>query len=275
VRILSKILLIFVVLGLPAGELSALEIVAHRALYRVTLERAPSSGVSAVSGNMSVDWRNGCSGWTFEYRSVINVSQAESPEISLLTAATTWEAQDGSEYRFNVRHSTNGRELEKIEGHGTILAPGAGGEVTFTAPRPRQLTLPVGTLFPMAHSRAVLRAAERGKAPVFLPLPVFDGMDEQSLYLVNVVIGKAGSGKSKYPAPSEEVGRLLRGHKTWPVNLAYFKANDRQPVPSHEMNLIMHDNGISDQLVMDFTDFTIRASLEKLEIQPPEDCGKR
>jgi hypothetical protein len=121
----------------------------------------------------------------------------------------------------------------------------------------------------------VLRAAERGKAPVFLPLPVFDGMDEQSLYLVNVVIGKAGSGKSKYPAPSEEVGRLLRGHKTWPVNLAYFKANDRQPVPSHEMNLIMHDNGISDQLVMDFTDFTIRASLEKLEIQPPEDCGKR
>lgn len=272
-RILPKIMLIFVALALPVDQLSALEIVAHRALYRVTLEHAPSGGVSAVSGNMSVDWRNGCSGWTFEYRSVIDVSQAEGSGISLSTAATTWEAQDGSEYRFNVRHSTNGRELEKIEGYGKIDAIGAGGKVTFTAPTPRELTLPVGTLFPMAHSRAVLRAAQWGKAPVFLPLPVFDGMDEQSLYLVNVVIGRAGSGTSKYPAPPKEVGQLLRGHKPWPIHLAYFKTNDLKPVPSHEMKLLMHDNGISDHLVMDFTDFTIRASLVKLEIPPQSGCG--
>ncbi len=274
-RIVTRILLIFVLSAMPVGQLLALDIVAHRALYRVTLERALSGGISAVSGNISVDWRDGCSGWTFEYRSVIDVSQVESGEVSLATAATTWEAKDGSQYRFNVRNSTNGRELEKIEGYGTAGSAGVSGKVTFTQPRPRELALPAGTLFPMAHSRAVLRAAEGGTAPVFLALPVFDGMDEQSLYLVNAVIGKAGNGNTKYPAQPVDINRLLRGHRTWPINLAYFKTGGREPVPSHEMNLIMHDNGISDHLVMDFSEYTIRASLTNLEILPPVDCGGR
>lgn len=272
-RIKSSILLIVAAAWLAAGQALALEFSSHRAIYGVTLDPASSGAVSAVSGTLSVDWQLGCSGWTFEYRSVIDVTQAESGRVRLSTVATTWESKTGSEFRFNVRHSTNGHELEKIEGYAVLKAPGAAGRVKFTAPRERMMALPAGTLFPMAHSMAVMEAAVSRKAPVFLPLSVFDGMDVQGLYLVNAVIGKSPRADAGAPARSPEISQLQRTYRAWPVNLAYFKTIDRQPAPSHEMRLLIYENGVSDQLVIDFGDFKIRAQIERLEIQPPSDCG--
>ena len=274
-QIKSMMLLIVVAAALAAGHAVALEFSPHRAIYGVTLDRSSSGAVSEVSGTLSLDWQLGCSGWTFEYRSVIDVTQAESGRVRLSTVATTWESKDGSEYRFNVRHSTNGHELEKIEGYAVLKAPGSAGTVKFTAPRERTVLLPVGTLFPMAHSMAVMDAALSGKPPIFLPLSVFDGMDVQGLYLVNAVIGRASSGAPKDFAAPPEISQLQRDHRMWPVHLAYFKAEDRQAVPSHEMRLVIYDNGVSDQLVIDFGDFKIKAHIEKLEIQPPTSCGGR
>lgn len=272
-RIKSRILLIFSAAGLVAGPALAIEFSPHRAIYDVTLDQAPSGAVSEVSGTLSIDWQLGCSGWTFEYRSVIDVTQAESGRVRLSTVATTWESATGSEYRFNVRHSTNGHELEKIEGYAVLRDPGADGTVKFTAPRERTMALPAGTLFPMAHSMAVMKAAVSRKAPVFLPLSVFDGMDVQGLYLVNAVIGKSPQAGAASPGGSPEVSQLQRDQRAWPVSLAYFKTVDRQPAPSHEMRLLIYENGVSDQLVIDFGDFRIRARIEKLEIQPPTDCN--
>ena len=272
-RIKSRILLIFAAAGLVAGPALALEFSPHRAIYDVTLDQAPSGTVSAVSGTLSIDWQLGCSGWTFEYRSVIDVTQAESGRVRLSTVATTWESGAGSEYRFNVRHSTNGHELEKIEGYAVLKAPGSDGTVRFTAPRERTMTLPPGTLFPMAHSMAVLDAAVSRKAPVFLPLTVFDGMDVHGLYLVNAVIGKPPRPDATLSDGPPEVSQLQRDQRAWPVSLAYFKTVGGQAAPSHEMRLSIYENGVSDQLVIDFGDFKIRAHIEKLEIQPRTDCG--
>jgi len=279
VRIRSRFLLIVAAVGfaagLAAGQALALEFSPHRAIYGVTLDPASSGAVSEVSGNLSIDWQRGCSGWTFEYRSVIDVTQVESGRVRLSTVATTWESNTGSEYRFNVRHSTNGHELEKIEGYAILKASGTAGTVNFTAPRERTMTLPAGTLFPMGHSMAVMEAAVNRTAPVFLPLSVFDGMDVQGLYLVNAVIGKSPRAGAVSSDGAPEVPALQRNHRMWPLSLAYFNKVEREAAPSHEMSLLLYENGVSDQLVIDFGDFKIRAHIEKLEFQSATDCNGR
>ena len=54
--------------------------------------------------------------------------------------------------------------------------PGGPGQARYTVPADATKQLPPGTLFPMAHTSAILAAAEAGKK--FLSLPLFDGTDD-------------------------------------------------------------------------------------------------
>lgn len=272
-RGLSGFLACLAVFALAMDVANAAQSMPHRALYDVALKSAPDGGVSGVSGKISIEWQHSCSGWTFEYRSFINVSQPETGTVRLSTAATTWESRDGRQYRFNVLNRANGRELEKVEGSAGVAADGSGGKAVFTAPARREIDLPPGTLFPVAHGQAILAAAASRKPPIFLAVPVFDGMDTDSLYLVNAVVGRGGGSESAGPSQSAPVDPALKGLRRWPVGLAYFKSEKREPDPSHETTMMLFENGVSDRLIMDFSDFLVRATLSKLEIYPRAECG--
>ena len=92
-----------------AATAQAADFAAHRALYDMTLKEARSgSGISSVTGKMAVEWKNSCTGWAFQYRSVIDVTFEEGDPVRLTSNATSWESSDGRDYRFDVRHDTNG-----------------------------------------------------------------------------------------------------------------------------------------------------------------------
>lgn len=250
------------------GHAWAVEFAPHRALYKLGLERAPSaSGIAAVAGEMAVEWRKACSGWAFDYRLAISIQQDSGRAVDLATSVTTWEADDGATYRFLVRHRTQGAVSEKIEGVARMQGKGKVGRVVFTSPGKRAFDLPAGTLFPVAHSMAIVKAAMSGPPPVFRALTVFDGMDVDPLYLVNAVIGASRSDKDfKLPAVA------MPGMNPWPVSLAYFSYSKRQTLPKHEISMWLFPNGVADRLIMDFGDFTVWATLKTLEIMPQPDC---
>jgi hypothetical protein len=268
VRHLLTSALIAVFLSLPASGVVAVEFAAHRALYHLVLEKARSgSGITGVSGRMAVEWQDSCTGWTFEYHSVIDVEFSETKSIRLTSTATSWESRDGSNYRFSVRHKTNGTEVESIEGVAKSSRR-RGGSVEFSKPKARRILLPKGTLFPIAHSLAVMKAGSGGKTPAFLSQTVFDGMDVKGLYQVNAAIGLSGKAKGGYQTQDKALKKL----KSWHVNMGYFALESKKAEPDHEIKMRLYANGVADDMLMDFDEFIIRARLDKLDVTPRRVC---
>lgn len=267
---LKRLIPVFIaaLLWLPSSPVLAVEFVAHRALYNLVLEKARTgSGISGVAGKMAVEWQNGCAGWTFEYHSVIDVEFSETKSIRLTSTATSWESSDGQKYRFSVRHKTNGKEVERIEGVARASA-GTAGHVEFSAPKSHRIILPKGTLFPIAHSLSVMRTASRRKVPAFLSQTVFDGMDVTGLYQVNAAIGRHRKTRSAGPVRH----KVLKNTKSWHVSLGYFGMKSRKAEPDHEIKMRLYANGVADDMVMDFDEFIIRGRLDKLDLKSNEKC---
>jgi hypothetical protein len=245
------------------------ELTGHRALYDLSLVRAQSgSGISTVTGKMAVEWNNSCTGWAFQYRSVINVAFQEGAPVQLTSNATSWESSDGRTYRFDVRHTTNGNEQEHIAGVAKINRANGAGQAHFTHPKPSKMDLPPGTHFPVGHSLAIMRAAKKGGMTRFLSKTMFDGMDVKGLYQVNAVIGPVKPTRKK---ASDKLG-ALKGIPSWSVSLAYFAINSNKSAPEHEIKMRLFANGVADDLVMDFADFIVRARLSQLDLLANPSC---
>lgn len=241
----------------------------HRALYDMTLERArPGSGIAGVAGKMAVEWNNSCTGWAFQYRSVIDVTFDEGAPVRLVSNATSWESSDGRTYRFSVRHKTNGKEMEHIEGVANLTAATGAGKTQLTHPKPLTINLPPGTIFPVAHSLEIMRNAKKGGMPQFVSRTVFDGMDLKGLYQVNAVIGPVKALRTDIPDKFDK----LKGVPSWSVDLAYFAITSSKAAPDHEIKMQLYANGVADDLVMDFADFIVRARLSQVELLPDPSC---
>ena len=196
-------LVYFGTLCVAAAPAQAVEFSAHRALYNLSLVKARSgSGISTVTGNMAVEWNNSCTGWAFQYRSVIDVAFLTGAPVQLASNATSWESSDGRDYRFDVRHKTNGNEMEHIEGVAKLTSANGAGQTLFTHPKPLKIDLPAGTLFPVAHSLAIMRTAKSGGTPQFVSRTIFDGMDIKGLYQVNAIIGAVKPSQMNVPCLS-------------------------------------------------------------------------
>lgn len=255
------------VLTLLPGAGFAAELASHRALYGMTLHFARSgSEISSVVGKMAVEWSRTCAGWTFEHQSLIDVTFNVRDPVRLSTNATSWESLDGLQYRFSIRNLTNGKVTERVEGVAQLVASGGPGRVTFTAPKGRTMKLPAGTMFPARHSVELIALAAR--APTMVTRTVFDGMSFDGAFQLSAALGApvtrgADGGKEL---------QALAGRRYWPVQLAFFPVASPAAAPEHEVGMHMYDNGISDELLVSFGEFTVRARLSKLEILKPRVC---
>jgi hypothetical protein len=153
-----------------------------------------------------------------------------------------------------------------VRGEARLRGPGAGGVATFSEPEGREIDLPKGTMFPSVHSLLLLEAAERGEYP--LGRVVFDGSGDEGIFFVNAAMSEALPADAKLPIDSP----LLRGQKSWRLSLAYFGMDESVAEPEHEQALRLYANGIVDELILDYGDFALRASLETLEELPGAGC---
>lgn len=246
--------------GGPAGARET-EMAPHRALYDLSLAASrQGSGIVAVEGGMAVDWAEACEGWTMTQQFVLRVG-GEGGDAEISSHATSWETRDGRQYRFSVRNMANGAETERISGQAQMPAGGGPGEAVFEQPKPRRLVLPPGTLFPTQHAYVVL--GEVDKAPTIIGRHVFDGMTEEGLVEINAAIGRAIAPGSPIPE--------LAGRASWPLDMAFF-ANRDDSTPEHEIAMRVFDNGVVDDLRLDFGEFAVLAKLKRLELRPHPHC---
>lgn len=247
---------------------SAGEFVPYRALYGAALKSAErDSAVADVSGQIEEEWNESCDGWTMQQRTALDVAIGGENSVRVLSNVTTWESRDGLTYRFSVRNRSSNAAEERVEGMARLKGPGEGGTARFERPKRRVLALPPGTIFPTAHTDAVLAAAQG--APVTFERTVFDGLSGDGLFDVSAVLGRPAVSPAD---PARKALMPLAGLRVWPAQVAFYEHGSKAAEPDHEVGLRLYDNGVTDDMVMDFGDFTVLATLKALELAPRPTC---
>ncbi len=243
----------------------AAEMAPHRAAYVLRLDGpAGSGGVADARGAMVTDYAQACDGWTAEQRIVLELVNAEGEVLTTDTGFTSWESKDGLRYRFNLRTVRNGEVAEEYRGEARLQGAGKAGEARYALPQGRTVKLPAGIMFPMAHTVAMLKAAAAGRT-LFAGV-VFDGATKEGMSSINAVIGKV------LPASAEDKANALSAGRSWNARLAFFDLSANAPAPMYELGMRMFENGVGGDQVMDYGEFRVRATLERLEPLPKPKC---
>jgi len=249
-----------------AGTAGAAEIMPHRALYTMTLGRTGGdAGVIAASGTMAYQWGEACDGWTVEQRYRLKMGYSESPDVSIASNFVTWEAKDGLSYRFSQKEARNGTEEDEIRGTAKLDGPDKSGAADFEKPEGKSFKLPPGMLFPSAHTIFLIDKATAGE--VFISKQLFDGATVENAVLVSAVIGP----KVAPDADSAKKSPLL-DRPGWRVRLAFFPADPKAEKPDYELGMLLLDNGVSRDMVIDYGDYAIHATLDDIEPLPKPGC---
>lgn len=250
----------------PAG--AAPTIAPHFAVYRLSLGKSGdgSGSVAHARGRIEFQWSEGCDGWTVSQRTRLILTSIQGHDFQSGWTLKAWESKDGLSYRFTIRRIENDSAVEETEGKAQLDGSGLGGRVVYTAPEPREMALPEGTLFPTQHSFELLAAAARNE--LLLWRTVFDATGGEALFGVNAALGR--------PIPADTPpafdSPLIAGQPSWRMRLAYFNTDEQQSEPDHEQMQRIYANGVVDELQFEYPDFALNASLERLEALPRPDC---
>ena len=250
----------FLLIALPAMA-EPVQLAAHRASYTLTLDSVQqSSNVTAVRGNMAYEVTDACDGWAVRQRLDMTLSNRDGQDVEMVSDYLTWESKDGTKLRFRMKQTTNNAVTEQVEGDASLVAVGGTGQIHYTQPEDKVMPLPAGTLFPMAHTAAIITAAEAGKK--FLTLPLFDGTGADGAQNTSIFISSwTGPSASPYP----QLAELPSGR----VRVAFFPRTTEAQQPDYEVGMRYWSNGVADALNMDFSDFTVDGKLATFTMPAP------
>lgn len=244
----------------------ARNLASHQAFYILTLSRLdPRNYRNGITGGLKLDFVNACDGYVLNQRFVIETSTDDGPILNDMTL-NSWESQDGLRFQFKLRDEVNGDLDQELDGEATIFETRRDGIVRFSLPPDAELKLPPGTIFPTNHTIRLLAVAQAGKN--WFQVPVYDGSAADAYAEIGSFIGNElppESGERPVLAP-------LKGERSWRIRLAYFTSDKRQDTPDYEIGYRLYESGVVDDIVFDYGDYAIRATMQQLEIKPRDPC---
>ena len=250
-------LAVLLAVSLVAEPGRAADLAAHRAHYDLQLEQGRGE-VIAGTGSMDYEVTDACDAWAVRQRLHMQLTGRDGTQTDTLSDYTTLESKDGGSLRFRLRQTTDGEVSAEVAGTAT-LSP-TGGEVKYVLPEVTTTALPAGTLFPMAHTAAILAAAQAGKK--FIAVPLFDGTGTDGAQ--NSTVAIASWGASPATAPAE-----LAGLPSGQVRIAFFDRESSGLEADYEVGMRYYANGVSDGMSMDFGEFVMAAKLKDLKLTKP------
>lgn len=249
-----------------AAEADRVPPAAHRALYELNMESAKGD-ITGAHGTMAYEVTDACDGWATRQRLSLTITNRDGQDIETVSDYATWESKDGLSMRFRMKQTTDTAVTDQAEGNAALESAGGEGMIHYTLPKEMDMKLPAGTVFPMAHTDALLAAAEDGKK--FISLPLFDGTGDKGAQDSSVfVLGWNPKGGA---APFPPLQNMANGK----VRIAFFDriqsgdASKPDGSPDYEVAMTYWANGVADDLHMDFTDFVMHGALKEFALQPP------
>lgn len=259
-----------VALAAPA----VVDLAPHQAIYAMHLSSTKfGSGVTNASGNMSYKFSDSCDGWTVENKTVLSFSYSDGEPVATTWDFVTWESKDGLHYRFRVRSTRDGVVNEEIAGTAQLEGHGKGGVAKYNLPEPKIMRLPKGTIFPTDHTRHVLETAQKGER--ILHRTLFDGTGTDGTFNVNALIGRTlsiNTPSAGFASNNTAINKSLLSVPSWPTQMAFYPAGDTNSMPDYEVTVRYFANGVVDDVLQSFGTFSLKGTLERLEILPKPDC---
>ncbi|MBM3532975.1 MAG: DUF1849 family protein [Alphaproteobacteria bacterium] len=251
---------ILVAMLLFSTSVHAVDVSPHRAIYDLSLASAKSSsGIVDAKGSMLVEWSDSCDGWTIDQRYRLTVTNDESENSDVTVSFSTWESKDGLSYRFFIRKLRDGDLAEEARGRAKLYGRGGAGQADFSQPEATSIELPKGTMFPTDHTLLLLKGAAENQR--FITRPVFDGGEVEGPSEVTAAIGQA----IKPPANA----RPILNHRGWSVRLAFYKPDQTGSEPDYEVGMKLLENGVAEDMTLDYGDMVVRAKLREIEAIKP------
>ncbi len=247
----------------------------HLSVYDLSLDPATGSDdISAVDGRMVVDWRGGqvCGGYTVNQRLVTRVIDSSGNSGTKDLRLSTWEALDGSRYRFNFTLYEDGSITDTLSG--SAAKEGDKVVVTYDDPEGEHLDLPGNVLFPMALTLAIERAARMGQH--IISAPVFDGTDNRNIYDLTAIITPskpASADAIDAKISGAEAGAQIKTLEAWPVSLSYFaRGGNADGAPDFKETYRLFPNGVLSSLRLDDGDFALLGKLREVKYHKRDAC---
>jgi hypothetical protein len=181
----------------------------------------------------------------------------------MISDYATLESKDGTHLDFHTRQVTDTAVTEQLDGTATLDRSGGRGRADFTSPQKSEVLLPLGTLLPMAHTAALLDAAEAGKK--FLSVPLFDGTGADGAQDTFVTI-------ESWKKPSPQKWPALSSLPYGRIHIAFFDRSQATETPSYEIGMQYFANGVAENLAMDFGNFLMDGKLDQFELRPASHC---
>jgi hypothetical protein len=243
-----------------AVEAGVSRMASHRAAYRLDLGDARNSGITAVRGAMVFDVQDACEGWATRQRMTMTVTDRDGRDIDTDSDYATYEAKDNSALRFSLTQSTGGAVSQRVAGEAT-LRPDGSGRATFSEPAGKEEELPAGTILPTRHTVLAIEAARAGQR--ILAAPLFDGTTDEGAQDTTTIILNWNPPQDPPPFP------MLANLASARLRIAFFErgaGGTGASQPEYEVGLRYFENGVADEIVMDFGEFSVTGKL--LELQP-------
>jgi hypothetical protein len=255
-----------------AAEPGVEAMVGHRAAYRLSLDRVrDNSDIARAEGAMLYEVVDACDGWATRQRFQLRLTDRDGQDVETTSDYSTYETKDGRSIRFSLTQTSQGAVSQRIAGEATVTAEG--GTVTYTDPEPKQETLPSGTLLPMLHTIRSLAAARAGSR--MLVVPLFDGTSPDGAQDTTTVISAWQPPQGTAPGSVQAAGRFpaLAQLGSARMRVAFFdrnpsSSNGGASAPDYEVGLRYFENGVADELKMEFGEFTVDGRLQELALLP-------
>jgi hypothetical protein len=244
-------------------------IVPHRAVYDIKLARTEDgSGVSEAKGRLVFEITgSACEGYKMRQRMVVNISDEEGNLGLMDFRITTFESGNGDTYTFDSRTLMNDQVVEAVEGE--ARRSGSDIEVKLQQPSQKTIRLDGGALFPSQHLQAILDAARAKRKLVEARIYEGAGAGEASDAATAAIGNAVASGP----------GGPLQSGQHWPVSIGYFDGKDEnatdfgEETPAYQMRFTLYENGVTNNLVMDYGKYALAGSLNQIEPLQVSDCS--
>lgn len=253
----------FVIIGffVPFSLNASVELQPHRAYYTITMPNRPEphSSVSDVRGTMMLEFNKVCEGWTVQQLSEIWRYHDNGTVEHIRWGYVTWEADDGSLFKFNTFRKVDDELVEDIRG--CVKKTGTLIEAIYQKPEQKKVQLPEGVLFPVQYTKGLLEAAQADEH--MFPSIVFDGSSVDGASEINTFMGakKVVAGN-----PTVEDAHQFANQPFWPVRFAVYGLGETAYDPVYSTTQELLPNGIIKQYVIDNDGVKVRGVLERVEL---------
>jgi hypothetical protein len=249
------------------------KLVAHRAIYEMTLDDARSaSGITGIDGRMVFEFTGSeCDGYSLNMRMVTQMTDSQGQTNLTDLRSSTWEQGDGQKFRFQSAQYLNDKLGDVTMGRAVRETPNEAVKVKLSQPAHAELDISGPLLFPTQHSLALIEAARAGQG--LFQARIYDGSEKgRKVYDTTAFIGAAvpPGNDAKLETASKEKG--LGELASWPVSIGYFEARGGDLTPSYQIDFRLYENGVSRELLIDYGDFSIHGTLTSLEYLKVPEC---